>query len=186
MNGPLKEKWLLYKVVTKRDSEAFGILYNTYIERIYRFVYFKLGSKEEAEDATNDIFLRVWRYLTLDTHKRVQSFSGLLYFTARNVIIDIYREKAKRPTINIDEPGVLEIKQDSSLLEEIDLKSSNLRVEKHLRRLKQEYQEIIILRYIEELSVSEIATMLGKKQINVRVILHRALKKLKALMDEKP
>lgn len=185
MQKPLQEKWLLYKIVTKKDAEAFGILYNTYIERIYRFVYFKIGNKEEAEDATNDIFLRTWNYLiNNEQQKRVESLSGLLYGIARNTIIDIYRERAKKQMVHMEKDELEALEGENSLLHDIEIKQNTLLVEKHLRALKQEYQEVILLHYIEELSISEIAQMLNKKPLNVRVLLHRAVRKLKTLVDE--
>ena len=185
MHKPLQEKWLLYKIVTKKDAEAFGILYNTYIERIYRFVYFKLGNKEEAEDATNDIFLRTWNYLiNNDSQKRVQSLSGLLYGIARNAIIDIYRERAKKQLVHLEKEELEAIKGENSLIHDIEIKQNTLLIEKHLRGLKQEYQEVILLHYIEELTISEIAQMLNKKPVNVRVLLHRAIRKLKTLVEK--
>ncbi len=185
MQKPLQEKWLLYKIVTQKDAEAFGILYNTYIERIYRFVYFKIGNKEEAEDATNDIFLRTWNYLINTPHKRVQSLSGLLYGIARNTIIDIYRDRAKKQMIHLPVEELESIASEGSILDRLQIDQDASMVEKHLRLLKQEYQEVILLHYIEELSIHEIAEMLGKKPLNVRVLLHRAIKKLKTLVDEK-
>lgn len=185
MQKPLQEKWLLYKIVTKKDAEAFGILYNTYIERIYRFVYFKLGSKEEAEDATNDIFLRTWNYLINTPHKRVQSLSGLLYGIARNVVIDIYRDRAKKQLVHIPVEELEAIQSEETILKNLEMSQNVSLVEKQLRLLKQEYQEVLLLHYIEELTIHEIAQMLGKKPLNVRVLLHRAIKKLKTLLDEK-
>ncbi len=185
MKKPLTQKWLLYKIVTKKDAEAFGILYNTYIDRIYRFVYFKIGNKEEAEDATNDIFLRTWNYLIGSPKKPVQSLSGLLYSIARNTVIDIYRERAKKQIVAMEKEEFEQIKSNENLLESLEIKQNTTQIEKHIRSLKQEYQEVIILHYIEELSIGEIAEMLGKKQLNVRVLLHRALKKLKSLADPK-
>lgn len=184
MKKPLSEKWLLYKIVTKKDAEAFGILYNTYIERIYRFVYFKVGNREEAEDLTNDIFLRTWNYLINNQTKQVQSLSGLLYGIARNAVIDIYRERAKKQFIRLEPEELEQIPSEENVLEKMEQMHETTRIEKHLRGLKQEYQEVIILHYIEELSITEIAQMLGKKPLNIRVLLHRAIKKLKILLDQ--
>lgn len=185
MHKPLTEKWLLYKIVTKKDAEAFGVLYNTYIDRIYRFVYFKLRSKEEAEDVTNDIFLRAWNYLISSDQKQIQSLSGFLYTIARNTVIDIYRQRAKKQVIHVEKEELEKIQSQENLEESLESKEKKSQIEKYLYTLKQEYQEVIILHYIEELSISEIAQMLGKKPLNIRVLLHRSLKKLKSLMNEK-
>ena len=184
MNGPLSEKWLLYKIVTKKDADAFAVIYNSYVERIYRFVYFKLGSREEAEDATNDIFLRTWHYLINGQSKQVKSVSGLLYTIARNVVVDMYRDKARRQTVSLQNEEVEKISSSDNVLEKLAIKGESAHIEKALRSMKQEYQEVILLHFIEELSFKEIAEMLGKNPLNVRVLLHRALKKLKEMLEK--
>ena len=63
MKLKMEEKALLFKIRTKKDSAAFGELYNLYVEKIYRFVFFKINNKEETEDITSDVFLKVWNYL---------------------------------------------------------------------------------------------------------------------------
>ena len=63
MSNPLHEKLLLYRVRTKKDPEAYGKIYDLYARRIYRFVYFKVSSEEEAQDLTADVFLKAWSFL---------------------------------------------------------------------------------------------------------------------------
>jgi len=179
MPGKLSEKILLYKVLTKHDPEAYAGLYDAYVERIYRFIYFKVASHEEAEDLTSEVFLKTWHYL--QENKEIKSFSGLLYKVARNAIVDLYRAKSAKP--------------ESLMTEEMDVSDSGKWEDKtltklevdalvvHIKKLKQEYQEVIMFRYIDELEIEEIAEITGKRKVAVRVTLHRALKRLKELSE---
>jgi len=96
MGRKLNEKKLVYSVRVKKDPSAFAELYDSYVEKIYRFVYFKINSKEEAEDIVSSVFLKVWTYLIEYTEKEIDSFSGLIYRVARNAIIDFYRERGAK------------------------------------------------------------------------------------------
>ena len=181
MNLGIEEKLWLLKVRTKKDQEAFGSLYDAYIEKIYRFVYFKVGSKEEAEDIASEVFLRAWGYL-IENGKEVKSFAGFIFRVARNQVIDFYRAKGKRQEFFLD-PEMEIGKEDASFKQA----EANQELEKllfTLKQLKQEYQEIVLLRYVEEMSIAEIAEILGKSSLNIRVTLHRAGKKLKELAEE--
>lgn len=183
MQGRLAENLLLYKVRTRKDPEAFGQLYDLYIQKIYRFVYFKLNNKEESEDLTSEVFLKVWHYLIGDENREITSFSGLVYKVARNCLIDLYRERSKKQEMPLDEN--IEIKTDNKEIKDFENLQEAEKIIGLLKYLKEDYQEVIMLNYIEELSAGEIAEILDKSQVWVRVTIHRALKKLKELADEK-
>jgi len=179
----IQEKRLLYRVLNKKDPEAYANLYDLYVEKIYRFVLFKVSSREEAEDITSDIFLKVWKYLIQKEGKDIESISGLLYRTARNAIIDHYRQRAKKQTCSIE--GVEDTLSDNEQGRKvIELRQDADALLLAVRLLKQEYQEVILLRYIDEMSIAEIAAILGKKRTNIRVTLHRATKKLQEIFTQ--
>ena len=183
MSSNLKEKLLLYRLQTEHDPDAFAELYDLYIKRIYRFVYFKVSSHEEAEDITADVFLKTWNYFT--EHKEVKSFSGLLYRIARNSIIDLYRAKAAAPTELVGEEMEAELGDGGKWYGELNARVENQQLLQSLKKLKQEYQEVVTLRYVDELEIDEIAAITGKGKIAVRVTLHRAINKLKELTEQK-
>lgn len=175
MSNPLQEKLLLYRVRAKKDPDAYGKIYDLYAERIYRFVYFKVSSVEEAQDLTADVFLKGWSYLLDEKGKDVRHLSALLYGIARNRVIDHYRSRALRETRPLPEGAeehVADLRDDSK---KTDAKIDVEMLEKHLRSLKDEYREVLVMKYLDELETSEIAKILGKTQGNVRVLLHRAL-----------
>lgn len=184
MTTKIKERKLLYLVRTKKDKQAFGSLYDLYVEKIYRFVYFKINNKEESEDITSEVFLKTWNYLMENTEKELTSFSGLIYRVARNIIIDHYRKRAKMQEVTLDEGVEIERVSDMSSHQTVEDKYDMERLMILVKKLKQDYQEVLILKHVEELSTAEIAEIVGKSSVSVRVTLHRAMNKLKELSDQ--
>ncbi|MBU0660617.1 RNA polymerase sigma factor [Patescibacteria group bacterium] len=178
----LQEKRYLYLVMAKKDPQAFAALYDLYVEKIFRFVLLKIDNREEAQDVTSEVFLKVWHYLIDAQKKDISSMSGLLYATARRLVIDTYRMRAKQKTCSIEYAETL-VHNDG--MEELAQKQEIATLLKSIKQLKQEYQEVVLLRYIDGMSLKEIAEILQKKPTNVRVLLHRAQKKLQSLYDDR-
>ncbi len=178
-----QEKLLLLRI-KKKDPDAFSQVYDLYVTPIYRFIYFKVATRQDAEDLTSEVFLKIWQYV-IETEDDIENLRALLYRTARNLVIDFYRRNAKRDLTQ--DLGVLETIKDErqqSLLSQIEGQLEMKNIENILRQLKDEYREIIILRYLEELSISEIAGILDKSKGSVRVLLHRALKVARELLNQ--
>ena len=180
----LSETILLAKVRHQDSAEAFAELYDEYVKRVYRFVYFKVKSSEDAEDITAEVFLKTWNYIR-DRKHDIKSFSGLLYKIARTSIIDWYRKAARRPdTLSIDtEDGSLDVGDSGLFSKEIVQKIEHKDILAGLEKLKHDYQEVVVLRYVEDLTIKEIAEITGKTALVVRVTLHRALKKLEQMLS---
>jgi RNA polymerase sigma-70 factor, ECF subfamily len=182
----IAEKILLLKLRVNQDTEAFAKLYDIYVKRIYSFVFFKVSNHEEAEDITSEVFLKAWRYI--NEKKKIESFSGLLYKLARNCVIDLYRSNSRqKETLSIDTEMEIELgdagKWKRDLGEELVNKLEMQKIVLALQKIKQEYREIVTLRYVDEMEISEIAEITGKGHIAIRVTLHRGLKKLKELLN---
>ena len=178
MRSRLKDKFLLFRIRAKKDPDAFGEIYDEYVKRIYRFIYFKVPSAEQAEDLTSEAFLKAWHYLK--EKKEVSNLQALLYSVARTVVIDYYRATAgERGNVPLEE-GAANMADAASdrLLREVEIKFDTTLVLEKLRGLKDEYREIVIMKFLDEMTTHEIATVLGKSASNVRVILHRATKAL--------
>ena len=182
MKSKYSEKILVHKIQQNGDTDSFATLYDLYIQRIYRFTYLKLGSREEAEDITSEVFLKTWNYLIANKDQVVKSFSGLIYRITRNTLIDFYRQNTQAE-ISLEDLG--EIRVNTKIIKELNDKQETQRIFNTLRRMKREYQEVILFKYVEELSTGEIAEILQKSTTNVRVTLYRALKILKKLLDVK-
>ncbi|MFH1286466.1 MAG: RNA polymerase sigma factor [Candidatus Magasanikbacteria bacterium] len=180
----LKEKSLLYKIRKEKDPDAFGELYDGYVEKIYRFVSFKISNKQEAEDLVSEIFLKAWQYLIGEQHKSIQNFSGFIYKIARNMIVDVYRARAAQREIPFEGAENMPELQTQKVAEHVLIKSDAESLLIHLQSMKQEYQEVLLLKYMEGFSTAEISQILGKKKNNIRVIIHRATKLLRELTGE--
>ena len=158
-------------------KKKFSKYYNKYIVKIYRFVYFKVDSQETAQDITSEVFLRCWTSIN-NPDKKIENMSAFLYQIARNLIIDFYRKKEKTKTIDIENcPDIKDTKID---LEKNALLTSEVnRIKKALANIKEDYQDVIIWHYLDDLSIKETAKLLERTEEATRVLLHRALKALR-------
>lgn len=180
-----KEKQLLQQLKS-HDKDAFIKVYDEYVQDVYRFVYFKVRKEADAQDLTSMIFLKAWNYIQNNSLTDSKTLRALVYKIARTSIIDHYRESSNKLEVSLDDDEhpveIIDEKQD--LAADLD-KSANLAlIRRQLPLLKEEYREVIILRFVNDLSLEEIAAVTGKSRGNVRVILHRALAALKEMVEE--
>lgn len=174
----IQEKLLLFKIANK-NPDAYAQVYDAYVKEIYRYIYFKVATQQDAEDLTSEVFLKVWNYI-VNSDEPVTNIRSLLYRVARNTVIDFYRRKA-HADIQYDEELLLQIpdERQQHLLRQVETIMDMHQLEQLLRRIKDEYREVLLLKYVEQLSIQEIAKALDKNPGAVRVLLHRALKVLK-------
>ncbi len=185
-SGKLNDK-LLYLRLTKKDKEAFVRTYDLYFDQIYRFVYFKVSSKEEAEDLTSVVFLKTWGHVQNKSIKDHKTLKALLYKVARNSVIDHYRKKSSQiEKVSLDSStSEIELPDNSQdIHKNIEIADDYSQIKDKLLELKEEYRELIVMRYVNELSIKEIALSLNKSRGNVRVTLYRALKALRTIVKE--
>lgn len=156
-------------------KKFFSQLYDQYVDKIYRFIFLKVSSQEIAEDLTSETFLRGWK--TFKNPTDIENPSAFLYRIARNLVIDYYRQKDQKKTVLIDNLSIVDPRPN--LEEKAVLRSDFDIIKANLGSLKEDYQTIIIWRYLDDLSIPEIAKMLQRSEEATRVMLHRALKKLR-------
>ncbi len=180
-----KDKQVLSKLKS-RDKEAFIKVYDDNVKDIHRFVYFKIGGREEANDLTSMIFLKAWNHIQNKTLEDAKTLRALLYKIARNAIIDYYRETGNKVTASLDdEDNRLEIADEGENPQERLDRTADLElIKSKLPLLKEEYREIIIMKFISDLSLKEIAEISGKNKGNIRVLLHRSLNALRELVEQ--
>jgi len=164
----------------KGNRAAFGALYDHYLPQIYRFIFLKVSSRAEAEDLAHEVFLSAWQNLPNYRYEGFP-FSSWLYQIAKNATIDFYRTAKKNiPLESADEEFIKMAAQTPEILNDLlDLE----RIKKCLRLLKPDYQDVLIMRFIEEMPHEEIAVTLNKSQGAVRLIQHRAIKELKSIYE---
>jgi len=171
----------LIKSAVGGDSSAFGSLYDRYQPAIYRFIVVKVGSREEAEDITHHVFLSAWQKVSTYKH-RGHPFSSWLYQIARNLVIDHYR--AKKDDISLDK-----LDPDSSIIPavaqlDLSVKLQLDKVHRAIAELKAEHQDVIILRFVEDLPLKEVAAILKKSEGAIKLAQHRAIKELKKKLGD--
>ncbi len=168
-----------------KDQTAFEEFYDKNVDDVYRFIYFKIGKKDEAADLSSLVFLKTWEYLQKEKISKKGSLRALVYKIARNVIIDHYRKGRPESFSLDDEDNKIDIAGETNIEAEISVKTEHESLMLKIMELKNEYREILIMRFVNELSLDEIADITGKKKINVRVTLHRAIKTLKDVLRDK-
>ncbi len=161
------------------NVQSFERVYEAFLAPIYRFILFKVSHRQDAEDLSSQVFLRAWQYL-YQQQRPVENLRAFLYQVAKNLVIDFYRQRARQGiALETREVTVQADEQQLQLFQRIDRNVELADIERALRTLKDEHKEVVLLRYVEELSVKEIAAIVGKSHGAVRVILFRALKVLR-------
>jgi RNA polymerase sigma-70 factor (ECF subfamily) len=159
--------------------EDFALLYDMFARKIYDFIFYRTLHKETAEDLAEDVFLKA--YTKIASVSKNASFEGWLYQIARNLVIDYYRQKKSDIDLK-DIENTLEY--ESNIINEIDLNAQQKVFLTLLKELTPEHQQIIRLKFIEDLDNFAIAQILEKTEGAVRVLQHRALASLKDLVSK--
>ncbi len=168
------------KLAQNGDRQAFGELYDHFAEKIYRFTFFRVSHKEVAEDILSDTFVKAWQ--KINQINSGGALGGWLYQIAKNNIIDYYR--LKKDLIPLDELTD-ELPDAADPLDTLNLGLQQKKVLDVLDQLTEEQQQVIRYKFFEDLSNEEIAYVLGKTEGAIRVIQHRAILKLKELLNNK-
>lgn len=157
------------------DAQSFRTLYQDNLGVVYRFVYSKVGNREEAEDLTSQVFLKAVR--GLDRERGSQSIQSWLYQVARTTIADYWRTFYKVRATSLE--SMLEQGWEEPAVERVEL--SSYRPEERVRRLLEllppHYREVLTCRFLLNLSIKETAERMGLSEANVKVLQFRALKK---------
>lgn len=160
------------------DTEAFGRLYDMYADRIYRHIYYRTSSVEDARDLTQEVFLKAWQ--ALPKYKRTKTpFLGWLFTISHNRVIDYYRTKKDHAYLN--NKIIMEDREKSpdKLVED---QFTQQEVRRAILQLPEDQQQVILMSFIEGFEYNEIAAALNKSEGNIRVIVHRALKRMREIL----
>lgn len=167
----------LVQKAQKGNRDAFGRIYEIYYKKIYRYCRINLRDEAVAEDLAQETFYKAWRSLPTFSLGPGSSIQAFLFRIARNSIIDLSRKKKELP---LDD--ALETPASEDIESEFDRKNEIEKVQQALAKLNEEDRHMVILRFFEEMSNSEIAKIVDSNEGAVRVRLHRILKKLKEIL----
>jgi RNA polymerase sigma-70 factor (ECF subfamily) len=179
---PLENERHLVLQAQAGHSEAFGQLYDAYMERIYRFVYFRVEDQQTAEDITSQVFLKAWSNLDRFQFSRTP-YLAWLYTIAHNAVIDHYR--TRKVTTALDDVQLSQPDHSEVVENEIDLTVEMQSVKSALQTLTDDQQKVLTLKFIEGMSNNEIARQLGKREGAIRALQMRGLQALAKQLEEK-
>lgn len=164
----------IIKSIKNGNLNDFGLLYDAYLPKIYRYVFFKTRQKETAEDITSDVFMKALSKIeTFDSNKA--SFSVWIYRIARNSVIDYYR--AKKETTDIEDAW--DLASDEDVQKSVQANLSLKQIEEYIQKLKPEQRDLVILRVWQDLSYKEISEIMGKDEGSLRVSFGRIVGTMK-------
>ncbi|MGI5165486.1 sigma-70 family RNA polymerase sigma factor [Spirillospora sp. CA-253888] len=164
------------------DAEAFGALYDDYVELVYRYVYYRVGAHPLAEDLTSETFLRALRRIG-DFHWQGKDFGAWLVTIARNLVADHFKSGRYRLevcTAELLEPDRPQEGPERAVLEDL----TNRTLLAAVRRLGSEQQECVVLRFLHGLSVAETALVMGKKTGAIKALQYRAVRALGRMLPD--
>ena len=157
----------------KEDPEAFGFLYERYVDRIYNYIYYRTSNHQDAEDLTARTFYRALKHFPRYVD-RGAPFSAYLYRIAHNAVANWHRDSRRRQIVPLDEPvmGTLKREGPASLAEEHEEQALLLQT---VRRLPPERQQLLILKFVEQMKNAEIAEVMGRTEGAIKSLYHRTL-----------
>ena len=157
----------------KKDPEAFGALYERYVARIYRYIYYRTGNQEDAQDLTSRTFYRALRKMPQYVDRGVP-FTAWLYRIAHNVVANWLRDQSRKPVVALDSVVVMSAKaEDPDFLAEVG--EERERILAAVSKLQEDRQELLTLKFLGELSNAEIGTVMGRSEGAVKSLYHRTL-----------
>ncbi len=172
---------LVVEQATHRDKAAFTLLYDRYVDQIYRHVYYRLSNQADAEDVTEEVFIRAWK--AIDRYQLTGApFAAWLFSIARNLIVDHYKANKKLVPLEGEEAPSDGIDTDPVAVTEATFDKSCVR--EAIAKLKGDRRKVVLMRFIDGLSYETIAHALNKSEGAVRVIQYRALVDLRHLLDK--
>lgn len=155
------------------DSEAFGILYERYVTRIFNYIYYRVGNVSDAEDLTERVFTRALRHIG-NYSQRGLPFSAWLYRIAHNLVANWHRDSSRRKYVPLDDRLLLS--QHFNFPEQELLRSEEQeRLIQVIHSLPEERQELLILKFVDDLSNSEIGKVMGRTEGAIKSLYHRTL-----------
>ena len=175
------EEYILNKAI-KGEQEAFTQLYDLYFDRIYKYMYFRMKKQSEAEDLTQEVFIKALKGIS--SYKiGATPFSSWLYRIAHNQVIDHIRKNEKHQSVSLDE--VTSLAADSDPVEETERQMEIDELTAAIARLPAAQQEVISLRFIAGLPISDVAKISGKSEGTVKALQFNATMSLRKLMVRK-
>jgi RNA polymerase sigma-70 factor (ECF subfamily) len=166
----------------KAEGEAFGVLYERYVKKIYNYMYYRTGNERDAEDLTARVFQRALAHLEHYTERGLP-FSAWLYRIAHNLVANWHRDQGRHKVLPLEHAASQELQGLRAEMPEAmtETRQEGEALLQAIRRLPGERQELLILKFVERLSNAEIGAIMNRSEGAVKSLYHRTLL---ALRDE--
>ena len=174
----MQDEESLVQRAKQRDQKAFAQLYEEHFDKIYRYVALRIGDRTEAEDMTQQVFLNALKSISSFKWKGVP-FAAWLFRIAHNQVVDYLRKKSKQAAAPLDE-SLVSSDSNPQLMAEHSLDVEQLLLA--TRRLTEAQRQVISLRFTGELSINQVAKIMGKSQGAVKALQHSAIVALRKIL----
>lgn len=159
--------------LAKEDKAAFGELYERYLPKIYSYVYYRTGNIHDAEDLTAKVFFRALSHIGNYVEKGLP-FQAWLYRIAHNLVANWHRDQSRRKIIALDEYVAQALRSEAPDRQTEELEERNQLLDA-VRRLPDDRQQLLILKFVEQMSNAEIGAIMGRTEGAVKSLYHRTL-----------
>ncbi|MFY1696175.1 ECF subfamily RNA polymerase sigma factor, BldN family [Solwaraspora sp. WMMA2101] len=185
-SDPAREVWGLVERAQAGETEAFGLIYDRYVDTVFRFIYFRVGNRQLAEDLTSDTFLRALKRIGSFTWQG-RDLGAWLVTIARNLVADHF--KSGRYRLEVTTGDVMDAEREdrgpegspeAAVVDHI----TNVALLTAVKQLNPEQQECIVLRFLQGFSVAETARAMGKNEGAIKALQYRAVRALARLLPD--
>lgn len=166
----------------KTDPEAFGRLYELYVEKIYHYIYYRLGNHHDAEDLTAKVFYRALNHIAHYNNKGAP-FAAWLYRIAHNLVVNWRRDHSRREIVGLEDVDLSGDKQEGPQQAAEQANERELLLAA-IQQLPRERQELLVMKFVERMSNAEIGQVLGRSEGAIKSLYHRTLVSLKEILAE--
>jgi RNA polymerase sigma-70 factor (ECF subfamily) len=173
----------LIQLAQQGDAGACAALYDRHYDAVYRYCYYRVSDVALAEDLTSEVFVRMVE--KLDTFRaRGRPLLAWLYTIARNLVTDAYRNNGQTAHLPLDEAAALSTDGQRVMVQRLDRRLNAACLAKALRHLTEEQRQVVLLKFIEDLSNAQVARLLSKSEGAIKSLQHRALLSLRKAMEK--
>jgi RNA polymerase sigma-70 factor (ECF subfamily) len=165
----------------KTDPAAFGILYENYVNKIYNYIYYRVGNQHDAEDLTARTFYRALDHIDRYVN-RGAPFSAWLYRIAHNLVANWHRDQSRRTIISLEDIK-LRVQRRNGPDQMAELREEKDELLAAIRRLPPDRQQLLILKFVEGMSNAEIGEVMGRSEGAIKSLYHRTLLSLRETFD---
>jgi len=163
------------------DEEAFGILYQENVKKIYNYIYYRTGNNHDAEDITSRVFQRALKHITRYKKTNVP-FAAWLYRIAHNLVANFHRDGKRKKEVPLEDHAYLQVKIEMPE-RQIENQQEVDKLLEAIHLLSNDRQMVLILKYVEDLPNKDIGIIMGRSEGAIKSLYHRTLIELRDIMN---